>query len=62
MTSKVEAKNISVSYKEFEALSEINFTLESGKIYGLVGRNGAGKTSLLSLIAAYRKVTSGESN
>ena len=60
MTSKVEAKNISVSYKEFEALSEINFTLESGKIYGLVGRNGAGKTSLLSLIAAYRKVTSGE--
>lgn len=60
MTRKVEAKNISVSYKEFEALRDINFTLENGKIYGLIGRNGAGKTSLLSLLAAYRKATSGE--
>ncbi|WP_017754057.1 ATP-binding cassette domain-containing protein [Calidifontibacillus oryziterrae] len=60
MTRKVEANNISVSYNEFEALTDINFTLENGKIYGLIGRNGAGKTSLLSLIAAYRKATSGE--
>lgn len=60
MTRKVEAKDISVSYKEFEALSDINFTLENGKIYGLIGRNGAGKTSLLSLLAAYRKATNGE--
>lgn len=60
MTRKLEAKNVSVSYKEFEALRDINFTLENGKIYGLIGRNGAGKTSLLSLLAAYRKSTSGE--
>ncbi|VDG96577.1 ABC-type transporter ATP-binding protein EcsA [Lysinibacillus sphaericus] len=60
MIKKVEAKNISVTYKEFEALSGINFTLEDGKIYGLIGRNGAGKTSLLSLLAAYRKANSGE--
>lgn len=60
MTRKVEAKDISVSYKEFEALNDINFTLENGKIYGLIGRNGAGKTSLLSLLAAYRKATNGE--
>lgn len=60
MTRKVDAKNISVSYKESEALSDINFTLENGKIYGLIGRNGAGKTSLLSLLAAYQKPTSGE--
>ncbi|WP_332633937.1 ABC transporter ATP-binding protein [Halalkalibacter flavus] len=60
MTREVEAKNITVSYKEFQALSDINFTLENGKIYGLIGRNGAGKTSLLSLLAAYRKATSGE--
>lgn len=60
MTRKVEAKDLSVSYKEFEALNDINFTLENGKIYGLIGRNGAGKTSLLSLLAAYRKATNGE--
>ncbi|KAB8128981.1 ABC transporter ATP-binding protein [Gracilibacillus oryzae] len=60
MTRKVEAKNIRVSYKEMEALSDISFTLESRKIVGLIGRNGAGKTSLLSILAAYRKATSGE--
>ncbi|WP_085993365.1 ATP-binding cassette domain-containing protein [Oceanobacillus senegalensis] len=60
MTKKVEAKNIGVSYQEFNALSDINFTLDNGKIYGLIGRNGAGKTTLLSLLAAYRKATSGE--
>lgn len=57
MTTKVEAKNISLSYKEFEALSNVDFTLENERIYGLIGRNGAGKTSLLSLLAAYRKST-----
>ncbi len=60
MTRKLEAENVSVFYKEFEALRDINFTLENRKIYGLIGRNGAGKTSLLSLLAAYRKATSGE--
>ena len=60
MTKKVEAKNVHVSYKEFQALHEINLTLEKEKIYGLIGRNGAGKTSLLSLLAGYRKATSGE--
>lgn len=60
MTRKVEATNIRVSYNEFEALQDINFTLENGKVYGLIGRNGAGKTSLLSVLAAYRKATSGE--
>lgn len=60
MNKKVEAQNVSVCYKEFEALRDINFALEDRKIYGLIGRNGAGKTSLLSLIAAYRNATSGE--
>ncbi|PIC77604.1 ABC transporter [Sporosarcina sp. P19] len=60
MTRKVEAQNVRVTYNEFEALRDINFVLESGKIYGLIGRNGAGKTSLLSILAAYRKATSGE--
>ncbi|WP_102335264.1 ATP-binding cassette domain-containing protein [Salimicrobium jeotgali] len=60
MTMKVEANRISFSYKNFEALTDIDFTLENGKVYGLIGRNGAGKTSLLSLLAAYRKSTSGD--
>ncbi|MTI96730.1 MAG: ABC transporter ATP-binding protein [Firmicutes bacterium] len=46
-------------YKEFLALKDISFSLSQGKTYGLIGRNGAGKTSLLSLLASYRLPTSG---
>lgn len=58
----VEIKNLSVTYKsllptssDFQALKDVSFALEPGKIYGLIGRNGAGKTSLLSVLASYRK-------
>ena len=63
----VEVKNLSVTYKnllpisdDFLALKDVSFTLEPGKIYGLIGRNGAGKTSLLSVLASYRKASHGE--
>lgn len=59
MTYNIEVNNLSLSYKKFKALSDISFKLEDEKIYGLLGRNGAGKTSLLSLLASYRQQTSG---
>ena len=37
----------------------MNLTLESGKIYGLIGRNGAGKTTLLSLMSNQNPITEG---
>jgi len=62
----VEVKNLSVTYKkllptsdDFQALKDVSFTLEPGKIYGLIGRNGAGKTSLLSVLASFRKASHG---
>lgn len=59
MKFDVEVKDLSLKYKKFEALKNISFTLEDGKIYGLIGRNGAGKTSLLSLLASLREATEG---
>ncbi len=53
-------KNLCKSYKDKEVLKDVNLTLEPGKIYGLIGRNGVGKTTLLSLISAQSTVTSGE--
>lgn len=55
----IEANNLSLNYKKFEALKNISFTLKEDKIYGLLGRNGAGKTSLLTLLSSFRKPTSG---
>jgi len=59
MKFDIELKNVSLKYKKFEALKNISFNLEDGKIYGLIGRNGAGKTSLLSLLASLREATEG---
>lgn len=59
MTTKVEMKNVSYNYGKVQALKNISFELEDGKIYGLIGRNGAGKTSLLSLLASYRQPDEG---
>ncbi len=39
-------------------LKDINFEINEPKIYGLLGRNGAGKTSLLSIIGSFREPTS----
>lgn len=59
MTVSIEVKNVSLQYGEQFALKDISFQLQENKIYGLLGRNGAGKTSLLSLLAAFREPTGG---
>jgi len=59
MTYDIEIKNLTLKYGNFEALKDINLKLPEGKIYGLIGRNGAGKTSLLSLLASFREPTAG---
>ncbi len=46
--------------KGISVLSDINFELEAGKVYGLLGRNGSGKTMLLRLIAGLIRPTQGE--
>jgi ABC-2 type transport system ATP-binding protein len=55
----INLKNINLNYKDTEALKNINIELPEHGICGLFGRNGAGKTSLLSLISGYRIPTSG---
>lgn len=55
----IKAENLHLSYGNHVALKNINFEINRNKIYGLLGRNGAGKTSLLSLIASFREPTSG---
>lgn len=59
MSVIIEADRLSLRYHEVTALDEVSFTLTGGKIYGLIGRNGSGKTSLLSLLAGYRKESGG---
>jgi ABC-2 type transport system ATP-binding protein len=55
----VEADQLILRYGDITALDKVSFTLTGGKIYGLLGRNGSGKTSLLSVLAGYRRLSGG---
>lgn len=56
----ITIKNLYKRFAEHEVLSAVNLEFESGQIYGLVGRNGSGKSVLLKCIAGLVIPTSGE--
>lgn len=57
---KIEIKNLCKKFSDNLVLNNINLTLNSGKIYGFVGRNGSGKTMLFNVICGFVIPTSGE--
>ena len=56
----IEFKNLSKNFGPKEALKNINLTIEKGKIYGLLGPNGSGKTTMIKIINDLLQPTSGE--
>lgn len=57
---KIELKNITKKFKETCVINKISATFESGKVYGLYGRNGSGKSVFLKMIAGLYIPTTGE--
>lgn len=51
--SRIEIKNLSKNYSKVCALDDVSVTFEEGKIYGLLGRNGAGKSTMLNCITGF---------
>ena len=60
MNSVVEIKHVTKRYGKIEVLKDVSLNCEAGKIYGLIGRNGSGKTVLLKSICGFVRPTSGE--
>ena len=58
--SLVEFKNVYKSFDEKEILKNVTFSIENGKIVGLLGKNGMGKSTLIKLINDLLTPTSGE--
>ena len=56
----LEVQNLSVSYREVAALSNISFSLSSGSLVGLIGANGAGKSTLLKAMLELIPAQSGQ--
>jgi ABC-2 type transport system ATP-binding protein len=57
----IKTENLGRDYGKFKALSEVNLTLERGRVIALLGPNGAGKTSLLHLLTGQLEPTRGRS-
>lgn len=50
MTTYISANNLCKSYGDFKALNDVNISIEKGQIVGLIGANGAGKTTMINTI------------
>ncbi|KAF5051443.1 Teichoic acids export ATP-binding protein TagH [anaerobic digester metagenome] len=59
ITRKLSGK---LSYTEFWALKDVNFSVKKGEVLGLLGHNGAGKSTLLKAISGIYKPTKGSIN
>ena len=53
------SQSLCKSYKKFKALSDFNIHIPKGSVYGLVGRNGAGKTTFIRLVCGLQEPTKG---
>lgn len=60
MDNAVTIKNLTKKFKETVVLDDISVEFERGKIHGLIGRNGSGKTMLMKCVCGLVKPTAGE--
>jgi simple sugar transport system ATP-binding protein len=58
--SVLEVRNLSKSFGAVQALSEVSFTVGKGEIVGLVGDNGAGKSTIINLLMGVYQPDGGE--
>ena len=56
----IETKNLTKVYGEQKVVNSVNLHMEKGSIYGLLGRNGAGKTTIMKMILGLTDITNGE--
>lgn len=56
----IEFRHVSFAYEQKNILNDLNFTIKSGQTIGIIGGTGAGKSTLVNLIARFYDVNSGE--
>jgi bacitracin transport system ATP-binding protein len=56
----IKTKNLTKQYGAQKSVSNLNIHVKKGRIYGLLGRNGAGKTTAMKMILSLTRPTSGE--
>lgn len=59
MNPIIQTKNLTKTFGDHKAVNDISLTINQGDIYGLIGRNGAGKTTFMKMISNLSRPTSG---
>lgn len=57
---RLELRNISKSFGEVQSLRNVDFQLGENEVVGLLGDNGAGKSTMIKIVTGYHQPTSGE--
>lgn len=60
MNNAIEVQELCKSFGQEQVLKNVSLTLEAGKIHGIIGRNGSGKTVLMKCICGFLRPTSGQ--
>lgn len=55
----INVENLSRTYGNFKAVDDVSFSISQGEIVGLLGHNGAGKTTIMKMMTGYLEPTSG---
>lgn len=56
----IEVSDLTRSYGDFTAVDRVSFRIQQGEVVGLLGHNGAGKTTIMKMMTGYLEPTSGQ--
>jgi ABC-2 type transport system ATP-binding protein len=59
MTTVIEARDLSKIYGDVQAVDHVNLLVEEGALFGLLGPNGSGKTTMIKMLTGQTRPTSG---
>ena len=60
MEAKIRIEHITKRFKEYRVLDDVSLTFETGKVHGIIGRNGSGKSVLFKCICGFMFPDSGK--
>ena len=62
MKNVISVQNITKSFKDLTAINELSLEVSTGEIYGLLGSNGAGKSTTINILLGFLKPDSGNAS
>ncbi len=60
MTSVIEARDVSKTYGDVHAVDHVNLQVEEGELFGLLGPNGSGKTTMIKMLTGQTRPSGGQ--